>query len=162
MFCKNCGNEISENDKFCKKCGYKLIEESNNNLPLNWYKFYRYFRLPVSIIFGILSCIGLFSNDMDFWPEATFIFAIIFILLILFYIIVLLLFDYKIGYLLNNILIIIEIVLYSINCTLGIQNSLNTVNNVLIYMLTYILIFGVIWGIPNYIYFKKRKYLFSK
>lgn len=25
MFCKNCGNEIKENEKFCGKCGKKII-----------------------------------------------------------------------------------------------------------------------------------------
>lgn len=30
MFCKNCGNEIREDEKFCSKCGYDIIEKSHD------------------------------------------------------------------------------------------------------------------------------------
>ena len=29
MFCPNCGNEISENEKYCSQCGKPLVQDEN-------------------------------------------------------------------------------------------------------------------------------------
>ena len=35
MFCKNCGTENANGEKFCKKCGNMLATEQSNNIPQN-------------------------------------------------------------------------------------------------------------------------------
>ena len=35
MYCRNCGNEIKENEKFCSKCGSNLQEETTNTNSTN-------------------------------------------------------------------------------------------------------------------------------
>lgn len=35
MYCKNCGNELNENDKFCSKCGFKISNDFQENPTLS-------------------------------------------------------------------------------------------------------------------------------
>ena len=65
MYCVKCGNKVRNNDIYCSKCGNKInremIQDSNvyqeniETLPINWYKFFTYFRLPIGIALGIFS-----------------------------------------------------------------------------------------------------------
>lgn len=78
MFCRNCGSEIAENEKYCSKCG-TLVESGSENVsgggfsilpteperPMKWYKFMIYFSLfagaVVNILSGLLTVVGLFT-----------------------------------------------------------------------------------------------------
>ena len=64
MYCVKCGNKLNNSDLYCSQCGNKIVQETThdnkdsntiNDLPLNWYKFFTYFRLPIGIAFGIFS-----------------------------------------------------------------------------------------------------------
>ena len=78
MFCKNCGNEIAENEKYCSKCGTLVNSDSENvygagfsdlptepERPMKWYKFLIYFSLfagaVINILSGLLTVVGLFT-----------------------------------------------------------------------------------------------------
>ena len=165
MFCVKCGNEIDENDKFCKECGNSVIKEEicveNKNLPLAWYKFYRYFRLPLSIILSIGGFFSMFNNGLDNWNELAYIFAIILILFTTLQILTVVYFDHKVGYNLNTVLIFAESILASVNCVIGISTELNSIETI-VYMLMLLIIINIVWSLPNIIYFKNRKYLFCK
>ena len=52
MFCNNCGNELSENDKYCNKCGTKVNKDRKTiTIKLN--------QLIVGIILVILIITGI-------------------------------------------------------------------------------------------------------
>ena len=63
MFCKNCGNELKDDDQFCRKCGAKIVRDDyvppwrgygqNANKPIVDYK------MMWKAIGGIASCIVL-------------------------------------------------------------------------------------------------------
>ena len=93
MFCRNCGNEIEEDDLFCLHCGFKLNEvhlnnSSHNNLigfssKINDPAFEKYLKSTkqwsyiFSVIIAIIAIIGFaiygfVSTEMDN-PQALFI-----------------------------------------------------------------------------------------
>lgn len=159
MFCVNCGNELKENYKFCYNCGspvntvIKYIKKEPA-LPLNWYNFYFHFRLPLAIIFDLLLLISFFSYEDSIWygyPYYVFLIGLLFFALEFF---TFLFFKYKIGYILNNILLWCNVVYMCLYMFTEIFD---------IYMLIFNLIFmTLIWWLPNFIYFSKRKYMFNK
>lgn len=39
MFCRNCGNELNDNDNFCSKCGQKREEDNTQNIDFDISQF---------------------------------------------------------------------------------------------------------------------------
>lgn len=128
-----------------------------NDLPMRWYKFYNYVRLPLGIAFGIYDLLLVLS-----WFSLSPTIGIIGIIICLFQIIYL-------SYLLNImnkklkngftyivIWLIIETFFMGLNITL---------NAPVIDMPTFFfsIIVGIlVWFWPNYVYFNKRKYVFTE
>ena len=166
MYCRQCGSKLLDNDNFCTDCGVKIIKseqitknievETNKNhqneLPMNWYKFFNYFRIPISMIttIGLLFVIdypSFYYNKTEFG---------IFLLFL-----GLLTFDSVLFYMMKNRLkntlkLIIAKLIIEIACvffyTIG-----GDVNNPL--SIPIFISFSIIWFICNYIYFYKRKYI---
>lgn len=159
MYCGKCGNEIMNNDSFCTKCGKKISSFDNikiNNesiIGMKWYNFYTYFILPLIIfinMFAILPSTGSITA-----------FNLIFTLLWVIYIgitFALLLFKKKIGYYFNLAYLLITPITTFFSNISGLENESIS------YITGYIIGSGIpiaIWTIPNIVYFKKRKDLFT-
>lgn len=137
-----------------------IINEKNQDnisdieLPLRWFKFYTYVRIPASILFAIglivfietSQTIGLIENRM-FFVEASLILMIIF-LVFLFYALHKRL---SVGWTLNWVAIVSDTLIAPIS----------RVNFLGAYLVAVILM-SLVWFLPNYIYFKKRRHYFNK
>lgn len=114
------------------------------DLPLNWCAFYIFCRVPITIIFYIYWI--FIKNNFDSIP-----------ILYLTFLISLFIFaknKTKTGYILIIISIILDVILMSINTYWGHGTTI----------IEFILVFSaffVIWFIPNYEYFRKRKHYFN-
>ena len=63
MYCKNCGNEIKENEKFCGKCGQKVdVEDTSKNTNVIKIKFN--YIIYAIIIFIVIVGIVLFMQSI--------------------------------------------------------------------------------------------------
>lgn len=157
MYCGKCGNEIMNNDSFCTKCGYKIGSSDNikinNDLSMKWYNFYTYFILPFMMFTNISI---LIPNIYTITP-----FYLIFALLQFVYIgitFALLLCKWKIGYYFNLAYLFITPIFAFIS------NISTLENENIYYIIGYIIgtaIAIAIWIIPNVVYFRKRKDLFT-
>lgn len=72
MYCKNCGNELQNNDKFCSHCGFKILKvpqenstpETTNNTKFHTIKkFFIY--LLIFLLFVILEYIIFTPKNFD-------------------------------------------------------------------------------------------------
>ena len=168
MYCKNCGNEISENDIFCKNCGKKINEdknESNDNkeLPMNWYNFLVYFRYPLGFMTGIYNLFSvypsLFASDKLFASILFFafifdIFSVIF-MIVPFY---LLLTKKKTAI---TMFFVYEIFALFVNSfSISLKYISTGISYVIAFFVADIAIMCFIWLYPNYLYFKKREKYF--
>lgn len=180
MYCRNCGKEVLETDKFCVSCGnalevnnVKITETIKNNkqeqssvknstLPMNWWNFWKYVRFPLGFILTA-------SNIVAYLPELEVNSITIFALLIDISMVVFMLITYyhfleqnKIGYKLINAWLIVELTFNTINTAINSMSSYTTVT-LMDFAGSFVLAFlilGLVWTLPNYIYFKKRKSCF--
>lgn len=170
MYCRECGNKLFESDKFCSNCGIKInknfleinkqmnissdkvVSEKNNILPMNWYNFFTYFRLPLGIV---LNTYTLFTYNYSSFVYNKIELGIFFINIAL--IILLVLSFYMLHKRMKNTMTCI-IILLLVECLSIIGNCINSFNVLTYIVITFITF--VIWFIPNYIYFKKREDIF--
>lgn len=170
MYCRECGNKLFESDKFCSNCGIKInknflevnkqinissdkvVPERNNILPMNWYNFFTYFRLPLGIV---LNTYTLFTYNYSSFVYNKIELGIFFINIAL--IILLVLSFYMLHKRVKNTMTCI-IILLLVECLSIIGNCINFFNVLTYIVITFITF--VIWFIPNYIYFKKREDIF--
>ena len=183
MYCRNCGNKLLDSDKYCNLCGSEVVstinsdsieheqptEEDNkitksasNNLPMNWWKFWLYFSFPFGIAFSILNLKDYVGLKINF---ITFLVLIINILMIL-------LTCVAYYFMINRKKRGYELVianLITVACWNALFSTLETISNNIettfseffISFAIALVIIGIVWIYPNYIYFKKRKHLFS-
>lgn len=173
-YCINCGNKVLGLDRFCSNCGHaigKIQEEqkrratnidSYENLPMNWWNFWQYIRFPIGFI-------STTWNIVDYLPTLDINLINIFVFLIdlscAFFMIVTyyhFLMRNKIGYKFLNSWLVIELIVNSLTITInGFTDNYTNMEDFVIYFVITICIFGIVWALPNYKYFKKRKYLFD-
>ncbi len=116
-------------------------ESKIEKTPIKWLNFYTYFRLPFSVIIGFF---WAFTSTDIFVLSVQIIFSILPIFTIIG------LHKRKLwGWKLNWILLALDMILYPIE-----RSDTLTVYVILVILL------GLIWFLPNYIYFKKRRHLF--
>lgn len=183
MYCRNCGKEVLETDKFCAYCGeanevksnviteiktdteskQNVVYVQNNNLPMNWWNFWKYFRFPVGIIMTAV-------NITSYLPELEVNAITIFALLTDISIVILMFTTYyhfleqdKIGYKFTIAWLIIELISNTLNTAI---TSLSDYSNITLmdFSASFFVagaIYGLVWTLPNYIYFKKRKHCFN-
>ena len=117
----------------------KLLNQGRGELPLSWFNFYVYFRLPVGIV---LSFLFLFFGG----PIASLSVINIAIGVTLFWGLK----ERKLwAYEMNFVILIFDALVLSLG------KSSNAGGFVIFFA-----IFALVWLLPNWIYFKKRKYLF--
>lgn len=140
----------------------KIKEE----LPMNWWNFWKYFRFPVSIFFSIFNFIGSLSVLKDVQLNIYGILllviniALIIFLCITFYFFIT---RKKYGFEMLIIYSIAEVVFNSfINTFSGDDVYFNNITELVISVLIISGIVCAIWVYPNYIYFKKRRHLFGE
>lgn len=117
----------------------KLLNQGRGDLSLSWFNFYVYFRLPagivVSFMFLFFGGLTTFFNLMDIAVIGTLFWGLK---------------ERKLwAYKMNFVVLIAETIL----------RPLERVSDITGFIMSVIL-FGLIWLLPNWIYFKKRKYLF--
>lgn len=121
----------------------KKSKNSSFDIPMAWYYFYTYIRLPLGILVGL--GIALQTKIIEY-VLITFVFAIFQL------IVVVGLSRLKLwGWNLNMILLISECFFYSISRAEG---------DLYLGIVLFILM-ALLWFLPNFIYFKKRIKLFS-
>jgi len=117
----------------------KLLNQGHEPLSLSWFNFYVYFRLPAGIV---VSFLFLFFGGL-----------ITFLSLIEIAIAGALFWGLKErkswAYKMNFVVLIAETIL----------RPLGSISSVMEFVI-FVVIFSLIWLLPNWIYFKKRKYLF--
>jgi hypothetical protein len=131
--------------------GDRWIASYNSmNLPLQWFKFYTYFRIPVSLVIIIISVIAVLQAKK--LVAETIIFMSI---CALFGILVVLVFiglhkRRLWGWKLNWALIVVEVIL----------SSFGRADDVISFVIL-LTISTLLWFLPNYIYFNKRRSIFE-
>lgn len=141
-------------------------EIMNEELPMNWWNFWKYFRFPVGIFFSIFNFIGSLSllKDVQLNMFGKVILLINFVLIIFLCIT----FYYfaarkKYGF---EMLITYSIVEIIFNSFINVFNNnyirSNSITELVIETLIISGIVCAIWVYPNYIYFKKRRHLFEE
>ena len=135
--------------------------ENKQNLPMNWWKFCKYFRFPVNIAMWIISLITICNNvingDFYYMDIVTILVPTIYII---FQFIVYSNFikETKNGY---------KLLISSFFVELIISSALYAYSNSTDFHFTQsFIIYAVIWGFifvyPNCVYFSKRKYVFEQ
>lgn len=163
MYCVKCGNKVRNNDIYCSKCGNKInremIQDSNvyqeniETLPINWYKFFTYFRLPIGIALGIFS-LASYNYSSFVYNKIALGNFLINIAIIIFAGIALYMLHTK-----NKESMVFVVIQLIVECISICTNSVYYSNNILSSIISLIFIV-IIWFIPNYIYFNKRRKLF--
>lgn len=151
--CPSCNSFQDVNNKNCPNCDFDLtnVPEETKEFPVKWLKFYTYVRIPLGIFISILSLIFTFI----YIGEPIFI-GIYSIVVTLFVVMEIFLFiglhRRKLwGWKLNWYVIAIELVINII--------SRYDYNEVVVIGL--LLAWILLWLLPNYFYFTKRKSLFK-
>ncbi|MGN1269335.1 MAG: zinc-ribbon domain-containing protein [Clostridia bacterium] len=179
-FCAKCGNKIILEEKNSKIKDVKNIEsqeqlqqvstqlsqEDNVNLdnnskklPMNWWKFWQYFRLPVGLLISIY--------NLSYYSEATINFITIIVFIANIVLICLIGYAFyglierkKFGY---NVLITVLFLEPLWNCFFNCLENCDSSTQIAEFIITFLFAFGFIcavWVYPNYVYFTKRKKLF--
>lgn len=133
------------------------FKTSQTGKSLKWFKFYVYFRIPSGILLGFLSIFLLLK--LENYPVSSVVFLVfnIFILIVLF----LGLSNKDIwAWKFNFFVLIYETITISFNAIKSVAGLIGE-DFLAFGFLFNLVIGGLIWLLPNWIYFKKRKYLFS-
>jgi len=124
-------------------------KKTGKKLPINWYNFYVNIRLPLGIVVGFFILAG---SEFAGW---TFQYAVNFIYFFLIIALFIGLKNRKLwGWKLNFTFLILNAIFKPF--TAGFINITDKIG-----WLPMVLIIALIWTLPNWIYFKKRRYLFS-
>lgn len=165
MICNKCKKDCLETELtegYCIEC---VNKKEDKKLPMNWFKFWMYIRFPLGFLISISNYYTVYQNI----PSST-LKTICFSVDCLFLIFMGITYSYfftrkKIGY--KFLMIWLFGAEWLIQCfTTTIQNTLNssTPFDFLQFLIEYILvlfIWGLIWVLPNGIYFEKRKNYFN-
>ena len=131
------------------------FKPSQTGVPLKWFKFYTYFRIPAGILLSLVWVSFLLHLDEYLiLPLVLLIFNMI-ILIILF----IGLSTKKLwGWKFNFFVLIYETVIISFN---SVSNLGKDRDSLIFAFLLALITVCLVWLLPNWIYFKKRKYLFN-
>ena len=179
-YCSMCGSQCSESVKYCEKCGHPfytvqstpepqrisvdstvhkdLTEATDDFQPstetlwqykqktpqIQWLKFWTYFRLPFGLLTNIASLSALPSSAMVIF-SAMIVAAIVGLH-----------FRKLWGWKLNRVVLILECIFHPLSRTENISET-----ELLGFLFVGWIVLGLAWGLPNFIYFKKRRFLFK-
>lgn len=122
----------------------KIEELSKQEIPIKWLNFYTYFRLPAGVVLGLIQAFVI--------GESKVIFLSIILSLLPIFVFIGLRNRRLWGWKLNWVLLGLEALAFPL--------QLEQVDSISLY-LVFIVLICLVWVLPNYIYFKKRRHLFS-
>ena len=130
------------------------IENEEKEFSMKWWDFNQYIRFP----FGILSVLTFFIQYSKLTLNS--ISSLLFILNIANGALLIVTYYHflkrnKVGYKLLNVFLICELLVSTFN--LAIKSEKFDI----ISFVVFIIVYGIVWTLPNYIYFRKRKSLFN-
>lgn len=166
MYCRKCGEKLLDTDNFCPKCGVKIVVSNDNStiikmednktkeISMNWYKIFSYFCLP--LIFFVYTITLFFYNFNSFsYDKIEFgVFLINIAEVFLYGITICSLFKKSIHtfkYIVATLVV---------NCLNFAGTTSIQFKNSSLYFWIFLILFILIWFIPNYVYFNKRKNIF--
>lgn len=145
------------------------LNSTDMNLSMTWFNFWKYIRFPLGIILTFSDISGYLSmdrNNMIVTSYSTF-----FLLIEISFLVLIIVTYYcfikhlKIGYILNLIVLVVQ---SALNISGNVIKNISR-TNATFYLSDFIesffpqfVIMAIIWILPNYIYFKRRKYYFYK
>lgn len=165
MFCTQCGTKLASTARFCSNCGLPISVEllpvgatvtkttstaqanvtDPAKLGTKWLKFWNYFSLPVGGIFGLLIPLGMPNLGIIMVPFAILQFAVAYGL-----------HQRKLwAWRWNWVLIVLTWF------SGAIPNSFGSSADLLAKFAILVPVFGLVWMWPNYLYWRKRRFLFS-
>lgn len=169
MFCGKCGNKLIEKDDFCRKCGTKIHSEnkvdyyieSEENLGIKWFNIYTYFFLPMFLVSFVIRITFFFNDNLQSFDISllSYMFGLLITVLETIFIVLTflaLIHKKKIGYISNFILLAFTCFLLPYRIII-----LDNIFETTLWILLYSFILLLVWFYPNFIYFRKRKYLFE-
>ena len=133
--------------KILKNAGYTDIK---GGIPIRWLDFYTYGKIPFVVLILIISFINILVNYSKVNNPLLYLFLIIFEIIIAIVLFIGLHKRRLWGWKFNWFALFFEV----LTITIPIANNVNE-------YLIIVCVFLVIWFLPNFIYFKKRKMLFS-
>ena len=164
MLCKSCGAKVTVGSKFCSSCGVSVnqqtVEREHSNtslqhtdqdqstpkpLGLKWFKFWCYVLLPLNGCISILAFIG-------FLEGIGILFGVIGAL------------QFLVAYGLHKRKmwawgwnwVLVALTWFAISM----PSTYADVDDMIVRFLILFVFTGLIWMLPNYIYWKNRKYIF--
>ena len=180
-YCSMCGSQCVDNARYCEKCGHEftvmqsttepqrtsanydddlrvnketLWKYKHKTPPTQWLKFWTYFRLP----FGLLISIGSLYDLSGFSASEREVVIIVFMVILIATIAAIagLHLRQLWGWKLNWVVLVSECISYPLIKAENINET-----ELLGFLMIGWIIMGLAWGLPNYIYFKKRRVLFE-
>lgn len=137
------------------------MTDQHKDYGLRWLKFYVKWRFPISFVFSVISILNEIVQGIDqyYFSLPLYAYAVLFDVAVFIFAVVVYIYMRglkPIGYTLNMILITVECL------SRAMVSALNAVNTRFsIAFFTPLLFEMLLWGLPNYIYFKHRKVLFD-
>ena len=182
MYCRHCGKEVLESHNFCANCGYSIdniIEQSkrtvsnieknhsthcSEKIPMNWWNFWQYIRFPIGIILTAINIVDYLPTlDINMINILAFLIDLsIFVFMFITYYHFLM--KNKIGYKFLNAWLVIELITNVLTATTNSFTDNYEGATLMDFAIPFVLttcIVGIVWTLPNYIYFKNRKYSFD-
>ena len=175
----NCENNIEENVNADNNTNVNNTNVNNNNvnngnaeLPMNWWKFLKYFRYPFGILGLFVSVVqGIKGNVIAMgWLGWTAMILDTVTLITSSVAYAMMLGKHKkwfnffvLNLIVESVRMTFVLVLKTLNMSLESEYIyFNDYNEIVIFALMRLVLVSCIWIIPNYIYFKKRKAYFTK
>ncbi|MBM3273182.1 zinc ribbon domain-containing protein [Candidatus Kaiserbacteria bacterium] len=170
MFCSQCGTQLVLNAKFCSKCGLPISEEPSTvgqfsalkqpaatpaqvrdpaTLGTKWLKFWNYFSLPVGGVFGLLMSLGLPALGIIMVPLAILQFVVAYGL------------HHRKLWAWQWNWALVAITYISMLIPTPTPGSHGGTADLVVQFVIKLILGSLIWMWPNYVYWKKRKGLFS-
>lgn len=170
MFCSQCGTQLVLNARFCSKCGFPTNKEpptlgqfSASKQPAvtptqvrgpveigtKWLSFWSYFSLPVGGVLGLLMSLGLPALGIIMVPLAILQFVVAYGL------------HHRKLWAWQWNWALVAITYISMPIPTPTPGSHGGTADLLVQFVIKLIMASLIWMWPNYVYWKKRKGLFS-
>jgi hypothetical protein len=169
MFCTQCGTQLVSTAKFCSNCGHPTSGEplpvravltkttvvasahatNPSELGTKWLKFWNYFSLPVGGILGLLMSVGMPALGAIMVPLAVLQFTVAYGL------------HYRRFWAWQWNWTVVVITYISMLIPTPTPGSHIGSADMTMQIVVKLILGGLIWMWPNYVYWRKRRFLFS-
>lgn len=137
-----------------------MNKKNEKKQSILWLKFWIYWRLPIGIFIGVAYLFAAY-NEIEFWNYLTKLCFILDLLTILIYMLTFFTANkfMKIGFYFLNISLLVECFYSAFKLTY--EKIGEITNDFLTILILYLGIEIIIWFLPNFVYLRKRKILFT-